>query len=403
MIIDEAGQALEAETLIAFQTKPKKCLLVGDTKQHPATVNSKLSETLNFNRSLLSRVIEDCQQHYSLLNEQYRMHPEISIWPSQKYYDNQLKNAPNTLEASYALEALREAEPFLGPYAFIDVPGKEEQGKSHSLFNTAESDAIVNVVTYLAKKYQIDVVKQVGVITFYKAQAENLSEKLKPHYPNINVQTVDGFQGGENDIIIISFVRENLDEKIGFLSDFRRLNVALTRARHALLMFGHRQTLENSKQDVAELIQNAVERNKVFPYQTMSLLFPENTEAKKQLPKKQKGSRYYKNPLTMEQKTTGQKYRFNKKYSDLQPTSRSDSLNWRNENWRNANKKIPQPKHHSNFPSKSDELNWRNKNWRNKVNEPLPLELPVEISPKTPEKQQDQVQGQEQHMFKRPI
>lgn len=321
LIIDEAGQAVEAETLIALQIKPKKCLLVGDTKQLPATVISKLSEKLKFNRSLLWRLIEDCEQNYSLLNEQYRMHPEISIWPSQKYYANQLKNAPNTLKASHTLEALKNAPPFFGPYAFIDVEGKEKNGKGCSLFNADESNAIANIVRYLDKNYHINIEKQVGIITFYKAQAENLSEKLRTHYPNINIKTVDGFQGGENDIIIISFVRANEHEKIGFLSDFRRLNVALTRARYALLMVGHRKTLENSGHDVAELVQNTVKRNKVFAYHTISSLFQEKIEEEKQPTKNQQKPRRHKKSPDFKQQTIIQKPRFNKNAPHQVPSS----------------------------------------------------------------------------------
>jgi hypothetical protein len=312
LMIDEAGQSVEAETLIALQTQPKKCLLVGDTKQLPATVISKLSEQLKFDRSLLWRLIEDCEQNYSLLNEQYRMRSEISHWPSQKYYASQLKNAPNTLAVSHTLEALKNAPPFFGSYAFIDVEGKEKNEKGYSLFNTAEANAIFNIVNYLDKNYHINIVKQVGIITFYKAQAENLSEKLRKHYPNINIQTVDGFQGGESDIIIISFVRANEREKIGFLSDFRRLNVALTRAKYMLLMVGHRKTLENSGHDVAELIQDAVKRDKVFPYQMLSPLFQEKREEKKQPTQNQQKPHHHKKLPDSQQQTIIQKPKFNK-------------------------------------------------------------------------------------------
>lgn len=125
---------------------------------------------------------------------------------------------------------------------------------------------MVGLVRHLAMHYKIDVEKQVGIITFYKAQVEKLSEKLHRHYPKLTIQTVDGFQGGENDIIIISFVRANSKGNIGFLSDFRRLNVAITRARFALLMVGHSETLMNNEKDVATLIQDAKVREKHFSY-----------------------------------------------------------------------------------------------------------------------------------------
>jgi hypothetical protein len=270
LIIDEAGQAVEAETLIALQTNPKKCLLVGDTKQLPATVISKFAAKLKFDRSLLWRLLEDCKQPHGFLQEQYRMHPEISEFPSKRYYNTQLVNAPKVADSAYTLATLKAAPPFLGPYAFIDVDGQEAFGNGRSLWNFAEQCAVVSLVKHLDKRYHIEIEKQVGIITFYKAQVEKLSEKLHRFYPKLTIQTVDGFQGGENDIIIISFVRANSKGNIGFLSDFRRLNVAITRARYALLMVGHSETLANNEKDVSALLVDAKAREKIFSYKEIA-------------------------------------------------------------------------------------------------------------------------------------
>jgi hypothetical protein len=268
LVIDEAGQAVEAETLIPLQTKPKKCLLVGDTKQLPATVISTHAQALKFDRSLLWRLLEDCKQSYAMLDIQYRMHPEISRWPSLKYYSGKLQNASSITPENYCLLQLKDAPLFLSPYAFLDVKGQETTGTrdSYSFVNHQEAFAIKKLINHLHIKQGIDIAKQVGVITFYKAQEELLSQQLNLLYPGINVRTVDGFQGGESDIIIISFVRANPRGKIGFLNDFRRLNVALTRARFSLLMVGCQQTLIHGEHDVSELIKDVHTRGKIFAF-----------------------------------------------------------------------------------------------------------------------------------------
>lgn len=269
LVVDEAGQSVEAETLIPLQTKPNKLLLVGDTKQLPATVISPLAEEMKFERSLMWRLLEDCQQPYALLDEQYRMHPAICQWPSQRYYANRLKNAPSIDIKAHVLPMLKEAPPFLSPYAFIHVEGQEEKGgnEGYSFVNRAEIVAIQNLLRHLQKQFKVNVAQQVGVITFYKAQAEALDQTLTKDFKGINVQTVDGFQGGESDIIVISFVRANPRGNVGFLKDFRRLNVALTRARYSLLMLGHLETLHKSSHDVADLAKHVKGVERLFLYE----------------------------------------------------------------------------------------------------------------------------------------
>lgn len=290
LIVDEAGQAVEAETMIPMQTKPKKCLLVGDTKQLPATVISTLAEEKKFGRSLLWRLLEDCKQPFSLLDEQYRMHPHISVWPSKRFYENRIKNAANVVAPTHQLLQLKDASDFLCPYAFIDVAGQEESGgkEGYSFCNQNEAAAVLSLVQCLHHKFNISVVRQVGIITFYKGQADLLNRMISPSHPGINIQTVDGFQGGENDIIIISFVRANPRGNVGFLKDFRRLNVALTRARFSLLMVGHGPTLEKSGEDVSDLLQDTIARKKIFHYDEIrKFIEPDkklNRQAKKAAP-----------------------------------------------------------------------------------------------------------------------
>jgi hypothetical protein len=262
LIVDEAGQCVEAETLIALVTHPRKCLLIGDIKQLPATVISQHAVELNFDRSLMERLVNR-QQKYPMLEIQYRMNPAISAWPSQRYYDGSLLDDPST--KNRVLPELRGAPPFLAPYAFIHVDGEEEKSASgYSFINEAEAEQIEKLLQHLKEKYKIDVSERVGVITFYRGQADYLQEKLSKKFPGIRVNTVDGFQGGENDFIIMSFVRANPVGKIGFLKDMRRLNVALTRAKFSLIMVGDAYTLQSHHHDVALLIADAYKRRCFF-------------------------------------------------------------------------------------------------------------------------------------------
>lgn len=259
LIIDEAGQSVEAESLIPLGTKPKKCLLIGDTKQLPATVISQEAAKLNFERSLMFRLIEECGQKYSMLTTQYRMHTEIRQWPSAQYYGNQLIDAKELSER----KALAELPTFLMPYSFINTKGTE-RSNGYSFENKEEAELLGKITHYLKRHHQINTSTQVGVITFYKGQVNLLQKNLQFNHPAMKIQTVDSFQGDENDIIIISFVRSNEKNRIGFLNDFRRLNVALTRAKHSLIMIGNANTLEKSGTDVNALIKNAKGRNCFF-------------------------------------------------------------------------------------------------------------------------------------------
>lgn len=263
LVIDEAGQAVEAETLIPLQLKPKKCLLVGDTKQLPATVLSEKAKNLKFDRSLMWRLFEDCKYSCKLLDTQYRMHPEISRWPAKQYYDNKLQNADGVLNHEYNLPA--QVPDYLQHYSFINVEG-EELSQDKSFVNREELSAIKMILEDLKKYYPMIENSQLGIITFYKAQANLLRKELACTYNGIQIHTVDGFQGGECDFILISFVRANHKGKIGFLDNFRRLNVAITRARFGLFMFGDVATLNKADHDIKELLEDAASRNKIYSY-----------------------------------------------------------------------------------------------------------------------------------------
>jgi len=265
LVVDEAGQALEAETLIPFVCQPKKCLLIGDTKQLPATVISPKATELKFDRSMMYRLIEDCNQPYKMLTVQYRMHPEIRYWPSNQYYQGKLTDSEAITQGRQVV-GISTAPLFIAPYAFINVMGREESSH-YSFKNKNEADSIMGLLQFLKNKLQLNIAKQAGIITFYKAQVELINEKASRVFPGIKVSTVDSFQGDENDVIIISCVRSNLQGNIGFVNDFRRLNVALTRAKHSLIVIGNAETLEKRERDLSLLVRDARQRKRLFDYQ----------------------------------------------------------------------------------------------------------------------------------------
>ncbi len=258
LIIDEAAQTTEAETLIPFQHKPRKCLLVGDTNQLPAVVVSPKAKECHYDWSMMERLIEKADYPYDSLKTQYRMHPEIRKWPSKTYYNNNLNDGSNIKE--------RQALPFpkiLTPYSFINIYGKEEKDYS-SFSNQKEAKQLVKVIAYL-KANGINIRERVGIITFYEGQCKLINKTLqKNQITEIKASTVDSFQGDERDIILISFVRANNKGLVGFLKDFRRLNVAITRAKLSLIIFGNAATFLKSKSDIKSLIEDASKRGVYF-------------------------------------------------------------------------------------------------------------------------------------------
>lgn len=254
VVIDEAAQLKECESAISLQIPGvKTAILIGDDRQLPAMVQSEvLKKKINFGRSLFQRMVRLGKKKH-LLNIQYRMHPSISSFPNRQFYENKIVDAPNVKEMSYVKNFLDKG--MYGTYSFINVSGgKEDFKKGHSPRNLEEADVVDRIIAKLFKDFYC-ITKQkvsVGVISPYKGQVGLLQEKLEKKYTKhkenfcINIRSVDGFQGGEEDIIIISTVRCNGNGSVGFLSNCQRTNVALTRARYCLWIVGSGSTLGNS-------------------------------------------------------------------------------------------------------------------------------------------------------------
>jgi superfamily I DNA and/or RNA helicase len=250
VIIDEATQLVEAATAIMFSPRLRCLVLAGDNKQLPATVNSALAELHGYGRSLFERLLlHDFPS--SLLNTQYRMHPMISVWPNKRFYRGKIIDGENVRSSTYS----KEWHSLLPPFSMYDVKGTEELDLSKSYYNRLEVSTVKSVLRSLygiLKESVRSTPVKVGVISAYKAQATLMRESMAQmsvafdsSLISLHSSTVDGFQGQECDVIIFLCVRCNPEGSIGFLSDSRRLTVALTRAKYSLLVIGDCSTLKH--------------------------------------------------------------------------------------------------------------------------------------------------------------
>lgn len=266
LVIDEAAMLKECESAIPLQLPGlKHAILIGDERQLPAVVKSQACDETEFGRSLFQRlVLLGYKKH--LLNVQYRMHPSISLFPNKEFYEELLSDAPTVRERSYHRHFIEGK--IYASYSFINIAkGKEQYGRGHSFKNIVEAAAISEIIGSLEKEFVRTRKKvSIGIISPYNAQVYEIQEKIKQYNSisdpdfSVSVRSVDGFQGGEQDIIIISFVRSNGDGKIGFLKNRQRANVALTRARHCLWILGNAETLEHSDTVWRKLVLDAKER-----------------------------------------------------------------------------------------------------------------------------------------------
>ena len=263
VVIDEAAQSIELSALIPLKYGCSKCILVGDPKQLPPTVLSKVASRFQYEQSLFVRMQANHPNDVHLLDTQYRMHPEISAFPSAAFYDGKLQDGPN-------MRPLR-ATPWhqselLSPYRFFDVIGLHQSAaKGHSLVNVAEVRVAMQLYERLVTDFRdFDFGGKIGIITPYKGQLREMRAQFGSKYGNsifnlVEFNTTDAFQGRESDVIIFSCVRAS-NKGIGFLSDIRRMNVGLTRAKSSLWVLGNSQSLVQGE-FWNKLITNARQRN----------------------------------------------------------------------------------------------------------------------------------------------
>ncbi|CEJ59782.1 hypothetical protein PMG11_08389 [Penicillium brasilianum] len=262
VIIDEAAQCIELSALIPLKYGCSKCILVGDPKQLPPTVLSKMASKFQYEQSLFVRMQKNYPKDVHLLDVQYRMHPDISAFPSLTFYDGKLQDGPDM--DKLRVRPWHQSE-LLSPYRFFDVQGMHHSApKGRSLINYAEVQVAMQLYDRLVtdvKDYNF--ANKIGIITPYKGQLRELRNQFASTYgedilKKVDFNTTDAFQGRESEVIIFSCVRAS-NNGIGFLSDIRRMNVGLTRAKSSLWVLGNSGALMQG-QYWRSLITNARER-----------------------------------------------------------------------------------------------------------------------------------------------
>ncbi|CAI6007408.1 unnamed protein product [Closterium sp. NIES-65] len=353
LLLDEAAQLVEAESLVALQTKGLRyAVLVGDPKQLPATILSKVAVESHYNRSLFERLQSNGWEVH-MLSVQYRMHPEISCFPSHRFYEGRIEDGANVCHPSHCPQHL---ERLFGPYMFMHVRGKEErdvgkagEGGSRSIANSVEAAVVLALLKRLSDgapyscalhcnillclplllcaflsfassasmMCQIQLLLlllvlqprlinssvtppatrsspptpartackgiaaaaaaagarapplKVGLISPYNLQVDYLKRALESQswaHLVVEVKSVDGFEGQERDVIIVTTVCSNDAGSIGFVSDARQwvvgvgLNVAVTRARYSMWVVGDRDTLQRGDTTWEHLLEDAQQR-----------------------------------------------------------------------------------------------------------------------------------------------
>jgi len=256
LFIDEAAQALEAACWIPIR-RASRVVLAGDHCQLPPTVKCYEALRQGLGKTLMERIVEQKPDVVTLLTMQYRMNEEIMRFSSDWFYQNKVESAPQVKYRSILDLDL--------PMTWIEAPAQtqapsEREGTAGDLApgGTSYSNAPEAQLTLLALQAYFEMIGKerilserldVGIISPYRAQVQLIrrllrkQEFFKPFRQLITVNTVDGFQGQERDIILISLVRQNEEGQIGFLRELRRMNVAITRARMKLIILGDRRTL----------------------------------------------------------------------------------------------------------------------------------------------------------------
>ena len=248
LFIDEAAQALEAACWIAIR-KADRVILAGDHCQLPPTIKFIEAMRGGLDETLMQKIVCNKPETVSLLKTQYRMNDEIMRFSSEWFYHGELNSAP---EVKY-----RSILDFDTPIVWVNTENmdcnEEFVGESFGRINKAEAllciEELKKYINKIGKERLLDERIDFGVISPYKAQVQYLRQLVKkdtffkPFRSLMTINTVDGFQGQERDVILISLVRANEDGQIGFLNDLRRMNVAITRARMKLIILGDASTL----------------------------------------------------------------------------------------------------------------------------------------------------------------
>jgi len=240
IVIDEAAQVIEPAVILPLGKGAVQAVMVGDQCQLPATVLSQEAQSAGLDISMFDRLLS-MGMEYTLLTDQYRMHPSISAFPSWRFYRNELKNAVTDRD-----RPIPNGMPFYSNLVFLHVDAIEASGGS-SKRNPAEAQCAAWVVEQ-GMRYAGMSASDFGIISPYGAQVSEIRRLLPQSVQAAcQVSTVDSFQGSEREVIIFSLVRANHRGDVGFVADWRRLNVALTRAKKLCVIIGNIPTWLSAK------------------------------------------------------------------------------------------------------------------------------------------------------------
>ncbi len=261
LFIDEAAQALEPACWIAIR-RAGRVILAGDHQQLPPTVKSNEARKQGLGITLMERIVGNVPQAVTLLTMQYRMNEQIMRFSSDWFYHGAVESAPQVkyrsiLDLDHPIEWLDTSQlpdTLLPDDTSQPLSFQEEfVGENHGRVNKAEAEitvaALQRYIEKIGRQRFLDERLDIGIISPYRVQTHYLRHLIKqrgtlaPFRSRISINTVDGFQGQERDIILISLVRSNANGKIGFLHDLRRMNVAMTRARMKLIIIANAPTL----------------------------------------------------------------------------------------------------------------------------------------------------------------
>jgi regulator of nonsense transcripts 1 len=250
VLIDEATQATEPEALISLIHGVNQVIMVGDHRQLGPVLMNKACSKAGFDRSMFERLMQVGVRPIRL-QVQYRMHPSLSEFPSNMFYDGSLQNGVTISDRIRPELDFEWPNPNV-PMMFLSSFGSEELASTGtSYLNRVEAMSVEKIVTKLLKSSVHP--SQIGVITPYQGQRAFIMQMMvmngtvkRELYEAIEVASVDAFQGREKDYIILSCVRSNDQSSIGFVSDSRRMNVALTRARYGLIILGNPKVLSKT-------------------------------------------------------------------------------------------------------------------------------------------------------------
>ncbi|XP_026118827.1 DNA-binding protein SMUBP-2 [Carassius auratus] len=246
VVIDECAQALESSCWIAL-LKARKCILAGDYKQLPPTIKSQSAASKGLSVSLMERLIKKYGDSVvRMLTTQYRMNSAIMQWASEQMYEGKLIAHPSVEKHLLRdLAGVADVEETRIPLLLIDTAGcglnEMEDTDEQSKGNQGEVDIVALHIKALTEAGVH--VKDIAIIAPYNLQVDLLRQKLSHKYAELEIKSVDGFQGREKEAVVLSLVRSNRKGEVGFLAEDRRINVAVTRARRQLVVVCDSQTV----------------------------------------------------------------------------------------------------------------------------------------------------------------